>query len=523
MAVIDGPHFGSVVADGPLSMPRTDTLIVGAGQAGLALSRELTLAGRDHVLVERGRVGERWRARWASLTLLTPNRLSRLPGDAPPADPGGFMTRDELVARLDAYAASFAAPVVDRTRVLAVRRRGDGFVVDTDRGAWRARRVVVCTGAADRPQMPRVPGVVPRDVRSLHAAAYRSPAALPDGGVLVVGAGPTGQQIALELRRAGREVVLAAGRHARMVRRHRGIDAWAWLARIGELDRTIDEVPDPAAARRAASLVLTGARGGEHLDLGVLRDAGVVLTGRLLGCTGARARFAHDLRETAHAADARMRPLLVRFDAHAGARSAWPAPLLLDDGPAELDLRAAGVGTVLWATGFRRRYDWLPAGAAGPDGELVHRRGVTRVPGLLALGLPFQYRRDVAHDRRRRRGRRVPRRDDHWRTPAADRDGCLTSSSRKVSISTVTGSVSPSHGKWSSPSSSTKSASGMPSATWRPPSTEIIRSPRRWTTSVGARTEGSSGRRSMSRIASTVARPIDGLAPARGSDRRARG
>ncbi|UGS35212.1 NAD(P)-binding domain-containing protein [Capillimicrobium parvum] len=375
-------------------MPRTDTLIVGAGQAGLALSRELTLAGRDHVLVERGRVGERWRTgRWDSLTLLTPNWLSRLPGDAPIADPHAFMTRDELIARLGAYAASFAAPVIGRTRVHAVRRRGGAFHVETDGGTWRAEGVVVATGAADRLRLPESAAAVPRGVLSLHAAAYRSPGALPDGGVLVVGAGPTGQQLALELRRAGREVVLAAGRHARMIRRHRGIDAWTWLGRIGELERTIDEVRDPAAARRAASLVLTGARGGERLDLGVLRDAGVTLAGRLLGWAGSRARFAADLPESARAADARMRRLLARFDAQAGSPSAWPAALDLAPGPAELDLRPAGIGTVLWATGFGRRYDWLPDGATDADGELVHRRGVTRVPGLYALGLPFQHRR----------------------------------------------------------------------------------------------------------------------------------
>ena len=303
------------------------------------------------------------------------------------------MTRDELVARLDAYAASFAAPVVDQTRVLAVRRRADGFVVDTDRGAWRARRVVVCTGAADQPADAAGGGCGP--------ARRPVPAR---GGVPLAGRAAgrrrTGRRrrshrpaARARARRAGRDVVLAAGRHARMVRRHRGVDAWAWPGRIGELERTIEEVPDPAAARRAASLVLTGARGGERLDLGVLRDAGVVLTGRLLGWTGARARFAGDLRGTARAADDRMQRLLARFDAHAGARSAWPAPLVLGDGPGQLDLRAAGVGTVLWATGFRRRYDWLPAGATGADGELVHHRGVTRVPGLLALGLPFQHRR----------------------------------------------------------------------------------------------------------------------------------
>lgn len=386
-------------------MSRVDTVIVGAGQAGLALSRELSAAGVDHVLLERGRVAQRWRDRWPSLTLLTPNWMNRLPGDAPLDDPDGYLTRDALIGRLEAYAAAHRAPVQERTRVLDVRpgHRG-GLLVSTDRGSWRARDVVVATGAADVPRLPAVAAGAPGSVHQLHAAGYTTPQALPPGGVLVVGAGPTGQQLALELRRAGREVVLAAGRHARMARRHRGADAWTWLRRIGELDRTIDEVCDPVAARRAASLVLSGAEGGRDLDLGVLERAGVLLAGRLVGWDGAGARFGGDLAAIAADADARMRRLLHRFEAehvraHAQAGSLafdaapGPAPLRLGPGVCALDLAAAGIGTILWATGFARRCDWLPAAAVGPDGELVHRRGVTPVRGLLALGLPFQHRR----------------------------------------------------------------------------------------------------------------------------------
>jgi putative flavoprotein involved in K+ transport len=385
-------------------MPRVDTLIVGAGQAGLALSRELSASGVEHVLLERGRVAQRWRERWPSLTLLTPNWMNRLPGDTPIADPDGYLTRDALIARLEAYAAATEAPVLERTRVLDVRRGREGLLVATDGGTWRARNVVVATGAAAVPKLPGVAAGAPPQVAQLHAAAYRCADALPPGGVLVVGAGPSGQQLALELRRAGRTVVLAAGRHARMVRRHRGADAWCWLRRIGELDRTIDEVADPAAARRAASLVLTGANGGEDLGLGVLRRHGVLLAGRLVGWDGATARFGGDLGAVAAAADARMRRLLDRFEAahvraHAQAASLafdaapGPAPLDLGPGVCALDLPAAGISTIVWATGFTRRYDWLPAEAVGPDGELRHRRGVTPVPGLLALGLPFQHRR----------------------------------------------------------------------------------------------------------------------------------
>jgi putative flavoprotein involved in K+ transport len=232
----------------------------------------------------------------------------------------------------------------------------------------------------------------PAGVVQLHSSAYRSPAALPDGGVLVVGAGPSGQQIALELRRAGRPVVLAVGRHARGVRRYRGRDIWHWLAALGTLDQTIDEVANPAAARRTPNLPLSGANGGEQLDLRVLADAGVVVTGRLTGFDGTRALFGRNLRADVRAAEQRLRRVLARIDAHVGAVSPEPvAPVGELPGVASLDLRAAGVATVLWATGYRGR-------------DLAHRRGVTPVPGLYALGLRFQHRRSshliggVGHD-----------------------------------------------------------------------------------------------------------------------------
>jgi putative flavoprotein involved in K+ transport len=219
--------------------------------------------------------------------------------------------------------------------------------------------------------------------------------------VLVVGGGPSGQQIALELTRAGRRVVLAVGRHARMLRRYRGRDIWSWLDAIGNLDDKIDEVPAPDASRRSPSLALSGANDGEELDLGRLSHHGVVVSGRLRAFDGRRAIFADD--RDAHVADSdrRLQRLLTRIDRHVAAghdasTAADPVPapeLSLPAGPAEVDLLAEGVESIVWATGYRRSYPWLHVPVFDHAGEIVHRRGVTHVPGVLVLGLRFQHRR----------------------------------------------------------------------------------------------------------------------------------
>jgi putative flavoprotein involved in K+ transport len=260
----------------------TDTLIVGAGQAGLSLSHHLTRADHEHAVLEPGRIGERWHSeRWDSLTLLTPGWLSRLDGSEPHPDPDGFLGRADFAAYLARYARSFGAPVHEHVTVSSVTRPGRRFHVETSDGLWRARNVVIATGDSAEPRIPAVAASASPELAQLHANGYRNPAALPDGGVLVVGAGPNGLQIAAELRRAGRAVVLAVGRHARVPRRYRGRDIWHWLDAIGDLERTIDEVPDPEASKRAPSVALSGANGGEQLDLAVLHRLGVAVTGRL--------------------------------------------------------------------------------------------------------------------------------------------------------------------------------------------------------------------------------------------------
>jgi putative flavoprotein involved in K+ transport len=381
---------------------KTETLVVGAGQAGLSLSRHLARAGHRHAVLDRGRVGERWRSeRWDSLNLLTPNWLNRLDGGAPHSDPSGYLGRAAFVDYLRRYAQVVGAPVHEHVTVRAVERSGTAFRIETDAGSWQARNIVVATGDSADARIPPAAATAPGALLQIHAIRYRNPAALPAGGILVVGAGPSGQQIAAELRRANRRVVLAVGRHARMMRRYRGHDIWHWLRELGDLDRTIDEVPDPAASKRTPSLALTGANGGEQLDLAVLHRFGVTTAGRLERFDGARAVFSRDLQATVGDAERRMHRVLDRIDDHIEQAygGCWPherdrvADVALPPGPSSLDLAATGISTVIWATGYRRAYPWLHVPVLDPDGEIAHRRGVTPVDGLYVLGLKFQHRR----------------------------------------------------------------------------------------------------------------------------------
>ena len=395
-------------------MPTTHTLVIGAGQAGLATSRCLTEAGIDHVVLERGRTAERWRShRWEALRLLTPNWASRLPGWAYRGPrPDGYMTAVDLAAYLTSYADSFDAPIEEGHDVHELVRADNGFTVRTSDTSWAARNVVMATGWCDRPRVPSFAERLDPTVAQITPSAYANPDLVPDGRVLVVGASATGVQIADELARAGREVVLAVGRHSRVPRRYRGMDIWWWLDQIGTFARTIDDVEDPTAARHEGALQLVGREDHRDVDLPALERLGVRVAGRLTGVDGDDLTFADDLQDTTAAADDRLRRLLVRIDDHIDssglAREVFPA-----DTPARL--RAAepitrlhaqrdGIASVIWATGYRRAYPWLRVPVLDPHGEIVQRRGVTPVAGLYVVGQRVQHRRDsnfidgVRHD-----------------------------------------------------------------------------------------------------------------------------
>ena len=387
-----------------------DTVVVGAGHAGLAVSKLLTDAGRDHVVLDRGRVGESWRSeRWDSLHLLTPSWVNRLPGWSPAGqDPEGFLSARDFATSLEQYAASFQAPVQPATTVRTLRSPEPGrFEVVTDRGTWQAAHVVVATGPHGT---PRVSADVARTagVQVLPSSRYRRPQQLPPGGVLVVGASSSGVQIADELNRAGRDVVLAVGRHTRMPRRYRGMDAFWWLESMGRLARTIDEVPDAEAARREPSLQLVGTvgpgRAGQYLDLPRLQSHGVRLAGRLAGIADGVATFADALADSVAAADdALLRHLdaVDRFVVRTGLTRevdapTRPAPWAPQEGLTSLALRRQGIGTVVLATGFRPDHSWIDVPVKGPDDVVRQYRGLTEAPGLYVVGQRFQHRRDSA-------------------------------------------------------------------------------------------------------------------------------
>src|SRR5215470_7852398 len=318
-----------VTGGGGTTMHRVETLVVGAGQAGLAVSRCLAEQGADHVVIERGRIAERWRtARWESLRLITPNWMSRLPGwSYPGTDPDGYMAAPELVGYLEDYAGSFAAPVHQNTTVELVEASGRGLRVVTDRRTWLARNVVVATGTENQPYVPPAASGIDPGIRQLTAARYTGPGQVPCGGVLVVGASASGVQIADELSRAGRPVVISAGRHARIPRRYRGRDILWWMDRAGVLGHTIDQVHDARLARRAPSLQLSG-RADHPVGLDALAARGVRLAGRLVAADGPRLRFADDLPATIGGAQARMERLLHSIDgylARRGGEDAGPA------------------------------------------------------------------------------------------------------------------------------------------------------------------------------------------------------
>jgi putative flavoprotein involved in K+ transport len=387
-------------------MTHTDCVVIGAGQAGLAMSRCLTERGVDHVVLERGRVAERWRSeRWDSLRLLTPNWQSRLPGfryEGP--DPDGYMTMPEVVDYFERYAESFRAPVRSGVTVQSVAPDDGGFLVRTTRGEWRARAVVVATGYSDTPWVPAVVARFPYGLSHVVPTEYRRPSQLPEGAVLVVGASSSGIQLADELHRAGRAVTIAVGQHLRMPRRYRGRDILWWLDRMGLFGETVDQVYDVEISREQPSLQLIGHPDHVTLDLADLRARGVRVVGRLVDVHDGVARFADDLVATTAAADFKLASLLQRierFIAREGIAAETGEPfephcLRFVDAATTLDLEAAGVRTVLWATGFRRHYPWLHVPVLDDCGEIRHTHGITAEPGLYVVGLHFMRRRNSA-------------------------------------------------------------------------------------------------------------------------------
>jgi putative flavoprotein involved in K+ transport len=382
----------------------TTTVVVGAGQCGLAMSRCLANRSIDHVVLERGEVANTWRTqRWDSLRLLTPNWMTRLPGFRYRGDdPDGYMTAAQAARLIANFAVESAAPVLTDTTVTSVRPHGDGYLVQTDRDIWRTHAVVLASGAAAVAAVPQpLAQQVPAEITTLSTADYRNPAELPDGGVLVVGASASGTQIAQELHRSGRPVTLAVGEHVRMPRTYRGRDILWWMDASGLLDERYDAVPDLLRARNLPSMQLVGTPERATLDLNVLRTLGVRLVGRLAGIRDGTALFSGSLPNMCALADLKLRRLLDTIDewaARAGIGKDPPLERFPPTGvpapvPLSVDLRAGEIASIVWATGYRPDLSWLHVPVLDRKGRVVHDGGVTAAPGLYLMGMPFLRRR----------------------------------------------------------------------------------------------------------------------------------
>lgn len=382
-------------------MEQTEALVIGAGQAGIAASEHLRAQGIPHLVLERDRVAERWRSqRWDSLVANGPAWHDRFPGMAfPDTHPDAFVSKEGVADYLAAYAQMIEAPIRTGVEVTGVTRREGhtGFVAQTSAGPIAADYVIAATGAF---QTPVIPNVLPADcgLHQMHSASYRNPQDLPEGAVMVVGAGSSGVQIAAELARAGRKTFLSVGPHDRPPRRYRGRDFVWWLGVLNLWD--LEATPSV----EHTTIAVTGSDGGVTVDFRDLAKAGVTLLGRTEAYKDGKLHFAQDLARNVQSGDAYYLNLLAEADLYIErngldlppepeAHDLPPLPKEILTPPDSLDPQAEGLTTVIWATGYGRDFGWLPQGALDEAGQPAHARGVSAEPGIYFLGLPWQSRR----------------------------------------------------------------------------------------------------------------------------------
>ena len=374
--------------------------VIGGGQAGLAISYHLKARNIVHVVLEKERIGHAWRTeRWDSFCLVTPNWQCQLPGfPYAGSDPHGFMLKNEIVSYIESYASMFGAPVWEGTAVTRLSGGDDHFHMETPKGELTADAVVLAVGNYHEPRTPEAGTNLPRSILQIHSSQYKNPGQLPDGEMLVVGSGQSGCQIAEDLHLAGRKVHLSVGSAPRCPRFYRGRDAVDWLADLGQYDLPVHDHPLGADVRKKANHYLTGRDRGRDIDLRKLALEGLQLYGRFQGLSDGRILFAGDLADNLDAADAVYNGICGLIDKHIAEEGieapagqhytpVWkPGSPVLDFDPVAL-----GITSIIWSTGFRPNYDWVELPVFDAAGYPVHERGVTAVPGLYVVGLPWLY------------------------------------------------------------------------------------------------------------------------------------
>lgn len=384
-----------------MTVEKTDTLIIGAGQAGVAMSEHLSKLDVPHLVLERDRIAERWRtARWDSLVANGPAWHDRFPGMEFDMDPDAFPAKEQVADYFVAYAEKFNAPIRTGVEVKKVTRNTGrpGFTIETSEGVIEANRVVAATGPFQR---PIIPPIAPGDdsITQIHSNEYRNPRQLPEGGVLVVGAGSSGVQIADELQRAGRQVYLSVGPHNRPPRSYRNRDFVWWLGVLGEWDQ---EKMEPG--KEHVTIAVSGARGGHTVDFRGLAHQGIALVGLTRAFEHGVVSFQPDLVDNVAAGDENYLSLLDAADAYIerngldlpeepAARARLADPACMTDPILELNLAEAGIGSIIWATGFAVDYGWLQVDTFDERGKPLHQRGVSQEPGVYFVGLPWLSRR----------------------------------------------------------------------------------------------------------------------------------
>lgn len=379
-------------------MMQIDTVVIGAGQAGLSISYYLKQAGRQHVVLEKERFGKAWRdERWDSFTLVTPNWSLKLPGMAYDGDdPDGFLNRQQVIKYLELFVRSFDPPIKEGVEVTAVEAAPDceHLLVRSIAGDYQAANVVVATGTFQQPKIPSFSGQIAEEILQIHSSQYRNPPQLPPGAVLVVGSGQSGCQIAEELHDDGRKVYLSTGRAGRLPRRYRGDDAARWLMKMGFAEKTVDQLPSPAD-RFGPNPHASGKDGGRTLNLHRFSRDGITLLGHLRDGHQMSITVESDLHENLAAADEfasqfkrgvdkfiEIQGLQAPADGKPEPRDGFEAPII-----PELDLAVANIRTIIWATGYRFDFTWVRFPLFDAYGYPIQQRGITSQPGLYFLGL----------------------------------------------------------------------------------------------------------------------------------------